>query len=129
MEARACRSGEGFRHGIKQSDAEAEEMLLEKAKPSVVSDEKRSAARRRHRRAVSNVHQVIIAFRMRCTDRGRADKQRVRLGDDADRPAERDVSVLGETASPARIQIKFQIVDFPDGMRRRGHHAEMGLSG
>ncbi len=121
----------------KQSDAEAEKkMLLEKlTKPSGVSDEE--ALRRVAaiiERAVSNGLTEVQVYRFPnalCTDRGRAiNQQEFRLGGDVDRPAERDVSVLGEAASPARIQDQI-----PDrGLSRRHawrcrHHAEMGLSG
>jgi hypothetical protein len=41
---------------------------------------------------------------------------RRRAGEDPDRPAQGDVRILGAQAQPLGYKIKFQIVDWPDGM-------------
>ena len=120
----------------KQAELESEKkMLLEKiTKPSGVSDEE--ALRRVAaiiERAVSNGLTEVQVYRfpnaLLHRSRPRHQPAGAGMGDDADRPAEGDVSVLGEAASPARIQI----ASSDRGLSRWHawrcrHHAEMGVS-
>jgi uncharacterized protein YpuA (DUF1002 family) len=107
----------------KQADAEAEKkMLLEKlSKPSGVSDEE--ALRRVAviiERAVSNgltevqVHRFPNAM---CTDRGRAINQQEAGWEQTLTGLPKEMyEFWGRQLRPRGYKIRFQIVDFPDGM-------------
>jgi molybdopterin-biosynthesis enzyme MoeA-like protein len=107
----------------KQSDAEAEKkMLLEKlTKPSGVSDEE--ALRRVAaiiERAVSNGLTEVQVYRFPnalCTDRGRAINQQESGWEATLTGLPKEMYQFWERQlRPRGYKIKFQIVDFPDGM-------------
>jgi molybdopterin-biosynthesis enzyme MoeA-like protein len=107
----------------KQSDAEAEKkMLLEKlTKPSGVSDEE--ALRRVAaiiERAVSNGLTEVQVYRFPnalCTDRGRAINQQESGWETTLTGLPKEMYQFWERQlRPRGYKIKFQIVDFPDGM-------------
>jgi hypothetical protein len=107
----------------KQSDAEAEKkMLLEKlAKPSGVSDDE--ALRRVGiiiERAVSNGLTEVQVYRFPnalCTDHGRAINQQEQGWETTLTGLPKEMFQFWERQlRPRGYKIKFQIVDFPDGM-------------
>jgi molybdopterin-biosynthesis enzyme MoeA-like protein len=107
----------------KQADAEAEKkMLLEKlTKPSGVSDEE--ALRRVAviiERAVSNGLTEVQVYRFPnalCTDHGRAINQQERGWETTLTGLPKEMYQFWERQlRPGGYKIKFQIVDFPDGM-------------
>ena len=107
----------------KQSEAEAEKkMLLEKlTKPSGVSDEE--ALRRVAviiERAVSNGLTEVQVYRFPnalCTDRGRAINQQEQGWEKTLTGLPKEMYQFWERQlRPSGYKIKFQIVDFPDGM-------------
>jgi len=107
----------------KQSEAEAEKkMLLEKlTKPSGVSDEE--ALRRVAviiERAVSNGLTEVQVYRFPnalCTDHGRAINQQERGWETTLTGLPKEMYQFWERQlRPGGYKIKFQIVDFPDGM-------------
>jgi len=107
----------------KQSDAEAEKkMLLEKlTKPSGVSDEE--ALRRVAaiiERAVSNGLTEVQVYRFPnalCTDRGRAINQQESGWETTLTGLPKEMYEFWERQlRPRGYKIRFQIVDFPDGM-------------
>jgi hypothetical protein len=107
----------------KQSDAEAEKkMLLEKlTKPSGVSDEE--ALRRVAviiERAVSNGLTEVQVYRFPnalCTDHGRAINQQEPGWEQTLTGLPKEMFQFWERQlRPSGYKIKFQIVDFPDGM-------------
>jgi hypothetical protein len=107
----------------KQSEAEAEKkMLLEKlTKPSGVSDEE--ALRRVANiieRAASNGLTEVQVYRfpnMLCTDRGRAINQQEQGFEKTLTGLPKEMYEFWERElRPRGYKIKFQIVDFPDGM-------------
>ena len=107
----------------KQSDAEAEKkMLLEKlTKPSGVSDEE--ALRRVGiiiERAVSNGLTEVQVYRFPnalCTDHGRAINQQEQGWETTLTGLPKEMFQFWERQlRPRGYKIKFQIVDFPDGM-------------
>ena len=117
------RSGEGFRRAHASSRAEAEKkMLLEKlTKPSGVSDEE--ALRRVAtiiERAVSNGLTEVQVYRFPnalCTDRGRAINQQEPGWETTLTGLPKEMYQFWERQlRPRGYKIKFQIVDFPDGM-------------
>ena len=107
----------------KQAEAEAEKkILLEKiTKPSGVSDEE--ALRRVAaiiERAVSNGLTEVQVYRFPnalCTDRGRAINQQEQGWETTLTGLPKEMSQFWERQlRPLGYKIKFQIVDFPDGM-------------
>jgi hypothetical protein len=107
----------------KQADAEAEKkMLLDKlTKPSGVSDEE--ALRRVAaiiERAVSNGLTEVQVYRFpnaMCTDRGRAINQQEAGWEQTLTGLPKEMyEFWGRQLRPRGYKIRFQIVDFPDGM-------------
>ena len=106
----------------KQSEAEAEKMLLEKlTKPSGVSDDE--ALRRVGliiERAVSNGLTEVQVYRFPnalCTDHGRAINQQEQGWETTLTGLPKEMYQFWERQlRPRGYKIKFQIVDFPDGM-------------